>query len=286
MEYYIQVIKYQGVYSLLIEILKSIILGIVQGITEWLPISSTGHMILVDEFLVLDQSVQFKEMYFVVIQLASVLAVIILYFKRLNPFMQPTREKQIETLNIWVKVIIGIIPVGIIGVLFEDAINEVFYNWQTVAIALIVYGILFILIERWNKNRKTEFTDWKSFTYREALIVGLFQILSLVPGTSRSGSTIMGGILIGTSRPVAAEFSFFMSIPVMFGASLLKLLNFGFSFTPNEFIILLAGCITSFIVSFFAIKFLMNYIQKNDFSSFGWYRIVVGILVILYFNFA
>lgn len=286
MEYHIQVDESQGVCNLLIEILKSIILGIVQGITEWLPISSTGHMILVDEFLVLDQSVQFKEMYFVVIQLASVLAVILLYFKRLNPFMQPTNEKTMETLSIWAKVIIGIIPVGIIGVLFEDDINEVFYNWQTVAIALIVYGVLFILIERWNKNRETAFTDWKSFTFREALIVGLFQILSLVPGTSRSGSTIMGGILIGTSRPVAAEFSFFMSIPVMFGASLLKLLNFGFSFTANEFIILLAGCITSFIVSYFAIKFLMNYIQKNDFSSFGWYRIVVGILVMLYFNFA
>lgn len=271
---------------MLVEILKSMILGIVQGITEWLPISSTGHMILVDEYLVLNQSAQFKEMYFVVIQLASVLAVILLYFNRLNPFIQPTKEKTRETWNIWAKVIIGIIPVGIIGVLFEDDINEVFYNWQTVAVALVVYGVLFILIERWNQNRETAFTDWESFSFREAFIVGLFQILSLVPGTSRSGSTIMGGILIGTSRPVAAEFSFFMSIPVMFGASLLKLLGFGFSFTPEELIILLAGCITSFIVSFFAIKFLMNYIQKNDFSSFGWYRVVVGILVFLYFTFA
>lgn len=286
MEYHIQVNEFQGVYILLIEILKSIILGIVQGITEWLPISSTGHMILVDEYLVLNQSAQFKEMYFVVIQLASVLAVILLYFNRLNPFIQSTKEKTRETWNIWAKVIIGIIPVGIIGVLFEDDINEVFYNWQTVAVALIVYGVLFILIERWNKNRETAFTDWKSFSFREAFIVGLFQILSLVPGTSRSGSTIMGAILIGTSRSVAAEFSFFMSIPVMFGASLLKLLGFGFSFTPEELIILLAGCITSFIVSFFAIKFLMSYIQKNDFSSFGWYRVVVGILVFLYFTFA
>ena len=285
-EYHIQVNEYQGVLTLLIEIIKSIILGIVQGITEWLPISSTGHMILVDEFLVLNQSQEFKEMYFVVIQLASVLAVILLYFKRLNPFMQPTREKEKETWNIWAKVIIGVIPVGIIGVLFEDKVNELFYNWQTVSIALIVYGILFIGIEKRNKNRKMTYVDWKSFGFKEALKVGLFQILSLVPGTSRSGSTIMGGILIGTARPVAAEFSFFMSIPVMFGASLIKLLGFGFNFTPEELVILIAGCLSSFIVSVFAIKFLMNYIQKNDFSSFGWYRIIFGIFVILYFSFA
>lgn len=270
---------------MLVEVIKSIILGIVQGITEWLPISSTGHMILVDEFLVLNQSTEFKEMYFVVIQLASVLAVILLYFKRLNPFMAESKQKQKEIWNIWAKVIIGIIPVGIIGVLFEDLVNEYFYNWQTVAVALIVYGIAFILIERWNKTRTTKFEDWPSFTYKEALQVGLFQILSLIPGTSRSGSTIMGGILIGASRPVAAEFSFFMSIPVMFGASLLKLIGFGFSFTPEELIVLIAGCISSFVVSVFAIKFLMRYIQNNDFSSFGWYRIVVGILVIAYFAF-
>lgn len=268
-----------------IEILKSIILGIVQGITEWLPVSSTGHMILVDEFLVLNQSAEFKEMYMVVIQLASVLAVILLYFKRLNPFMADTKEEAKNTWKIWFKVIAGIIPVGIIGVLFDDKINEIFFNWQTVSVALIVYGVLFIVIERWNKNRPTKFTDWKTFGYKEAFKVGLFQILSLIPGTSRSGSTIMGGILLGTSRPVAAEFSFFMSIPVMFGASLLKLRNFGFAFSGNEMIILLVGCLTSFIVSYFAIKFLMNYIQNNDFSSFGWYRIIVGVLIIAYFNF-
>lgn len=269
---------------MLLEIFKSIILGIVQGITEWLPISSTGHMILVDEFLILNQSVEFKEMYFVVIQLASVLAVILVYFKRLNPFMQPTYEAEKHTWNIWVKVIIGIIPVGIIGVLFEDIVNEYFYNWQTVAIALIVYGVAFILIERWNKTRKLNIPDWDSFSYKNAFSVGLFQILSLIPGTSRSGSTIMGGILLGANRPVAAEFSFFMSIPVMFGASLLKLVNFGFNFTPEELIVLLAGSITSFIVSVFAIKFLIGYIQNNDFTAFGWYRIVVGALVILYFG--
>lgn len=270
---------------MLLEILKSIILGIVQGITEWLPISSTGHMILVDEFLVLNQSVEFKEMYFVVIQLASVLAVILLYFKRLNPFMQPNEKAKKDTWNIWLKVIVGIIPVGIIGLLFEDIINDYFYNWQTVAVALIVYGIAFIAIERRNKTRKMPIETWDDFAPKNAFQVGLFQVLSLIPGTSRSGSTIMGGILMGTARPVAAEFSFFMSIPVMFGASLLKLIGFGFSFTAEEFIVLLAGSITSFIVSVFAIKFLMSYIQNNDFSSFGWYRIVVGALVILYFGF-
>lgn len=270
---------------MLIEIIKSIILGIVQGITEWLPISSTGHMILVDEFLVLNQSQNFKEMYFVVIQLASVLAVILLYFKRLNPFMQPTKEGQKKTWNIWLKVIIGIIPVGIIGVLFEKEINKYFYNGLTIAITLIVYGVAFILIERWNKKREMKITSWENFEPKHAIQVGLFQILSLIPGTSRSGSTIMGGILIGADRPIAAEFSFFMSIPVMFGASLLKLLDFGFSFTPEELIVLIAGSITSFLVSIVAIKFLMGYIQKNDFTAFGWYRIVVGILVLLYFGF-
>lgn len=286
MEYHIQVNEFLGVYKLLVEILKSIILGIVQGITEWLPISSTGHMILVDEFLILNQSSQFKEMYFVVIQLASVLAVILLYFKRLNPFMQPNKEAKKRTWNIWIKVIVGVIPVGIIGLLFEDIVDYYFFNWQTVAIALIVYGIAFIIIERWNKTRTMPITSWENFSTKNAFQVGLFQILSLIPGTSRSGSTIMGGILLGTDRPIAAEFSFFMSIPVMLGASLVKLLGFGFSFTPEELIVLAAGCITSFIVSIFAIKFLMNYIQRNDFSSFGWYRIIVGVLVIAYFSFA
>ena len=269
---------------MLAEIVKSIILGIVQGITEWLPISSTGHMILVDEFLVLNQSADFKEMYFVVIQLASVLAVILVYFQRLNPFMQPTEEAKKQTWNIWAKVIIGIIPVGIIGVLFEDKITEIFYNWKTVAVTLIVYGIAFILIERWNKTRTMPIEDWKAFSYKNAFTVGLFQILSLIPGTSRSGSTIMGGILVGTARPVAAEFSFFMSIPVMFGASLIKLLGFGFNFTPEELVVLLVGSVVSFIVSVFAIKFLIGYIQNNDFTAFGWYRIIVGVLVMAYFG--
>lgn len=269
---------------MLLEIIKSIILGIVQGITEWLPISSTGHMILVDEFLILNQSTAFKEMYFVVIQLASVFAVILIYFNRLNPFNQPTEEAKKRTWNIWAKVIIGIIPVGIIGYLFEDIVNEYFYNGPAIAIALIVYGVAFILIERWNKTRNLAIENWESFSYKNAFTVGLFQVLSLIPGTSRSGSTIMGGIIIGADRPVAAEFSFFMSIPVMFGASLLKLIGFGFNFTFEELIVLLTGSIVSFLVSIVAIKFLMGYIQRNDFTAFGWYRIVVGVLVILYFG--
>lgn len=268
---------------LYIEVIKSIILGIVQGITEWLPISSTGHMILVDEFLVLDASTEFKEMFFVVIQLASVLAVILLYFKKLNPFMQETKEAERQTWEVWLKVIVGVIPAGVVGVLFEDAINNYFYNWQTVAFALIIYGVLFILIEKRNKGKSPIVNNWAELSYQTAFTIGLFQVLSLIPGTSRSGSTIMGAILIGTTRPVAAEFSFFMSIPIMLGASLLKLIGFGFNFTNAELIILLAGCITSFLISILAIKFLMRYIQRNDFTAFGWYRIIVGVIVIGYF---
>lgn len=265
------------------EVIKSIILGIVQGITEWLPISSTGHMILFDEFLVLNTTPEFKEMFFVVIQLASVLAVILLYFKRLNPFMQETKEAQRTTWEIWAKVIVGVIPAGVVGVLFEDAIDAHFFNWQTVSLALIIYGILFIVIEKRNKHRMPLVKSWDDLNFQTAFTIGLFQVLSLIPGTSRSGSTIIGAMLIGTARPIAAEFSFFMSIPVMLGASFLKLLGFGFQFTGAELIILAAGCLTSFIVSIFAIKFLMRYIQKNDFTVFGWYRIVVGLIVIGYF---
>lgn len=270
----------------LIEIIKSIILGIVQGITEWLPVSSTGHMILVDEFLVLETSDQFKEMYLVVIQLASILAVILLYFQRLNPFApSKTNEQKKETWHIWFKVAIGIIPAGIFGILFEDTIHELFYNWITVAIALIVYGVAFIVIEKHNEGKQPKIATWEDLTYRVALMIGFFQVLALIPGTSRSGATIVGAILIGTARPIAAEYSFFLSIPVMFGASLLKLLGFGFSFSTAELIILLVGCIASFVVSIFAIKFLMNYIRRNDFSSFGWYRIAIGLVVMGYFWF-
>lgn len=270
---------------MLIEIIKSIILGIVQGITEWLPISSTGHMILVDELIALDVSPEFLEMFLVVIQLASVLAVILLYFRELNPLdPQKTKEEQDETWNIWWKVIVGVIPASIVGLLFEDVINEYFYNWLTVAIMLIVYGIAFIIIERHNKGREFPIKTWQDMTYKTAFIIGCFQVLSLIPGTSRSGATIVGALLIGTARPIAAKFSFFMSIPVMLGASLLKLVGFGFSFTSAELVILIVGCIVSFAVSIVAIKFLMAYIRKNDFTAFGWYRIILGIIVIIYFG--
>lgn len=269
---------------LLFEILKSIILGIVQGITEWLPISSTGHMILVDEFIQLNASEQFMEMFFVVIQLASIFAVILIYFNKLNPFASSKTAKQKEeTWQIWLKVVVGVIPAGVIGLLFEDIINEYFYNWQTVSVALIVYGILFIIIENRNKGREPKIHSFEELDYRTALLIGFFQVLALIPGTSRSGSTILGAMLIGTARPVAAEFSFFLSIPVMIGASGLKLLDFGFHFTGAELAILISGMVVSFLVSVWAIKFLMSYIRRNDFKAFGWYRIVLGAVVIGYF---
>lgn len=269
-----------------IEVLKAILLGIVQGITEWLPISSTGHMILVEEFIQLQASPAFKEMFFVVIQLASIFAVILIYFHKLNPFSpkKNNREKK-ETWSIWFKVLVGVIPAGVIGVLFEDKIDSLFFNWQTVSVALIVYGILFILIEKRNENKRPRIKTFEQLDYRTALMIGFFQVLALIPGTSRSGATIVGAILIGTSRAVAAEFSFFMSIPVMVGASALKLIKFGFHFTQLELVLLFAGMLVSFIVSVIAIKLLMSYIRQNDFKAFGWYRIALGILVIFYFAF-
>ncbi len=270
---------------LIFEVMKSVLLGVIQGITEWLPISSTGHMILFDELISMNMSPEFMEMYFVVIQFASILAVILIYFNRLNPFSpSKTKEEKENTWDIWVKVIVGIIPVGIIGLLFEDVITEKFYNWQTVAFTLILYGILFIVIENANEKKETKVASFKEMPYSTALMIGLFQVLSLIPGTSRSGSTIMGGLIMGVSRPVAAEFSFFMSIPVMLGATLLKLGTFGIAFTSAEIIVLLSGMVVSFVVSYYAIKFLMSYIQTNDFKPFGWYRIILGIVVILFFN--
>lgn len=271
---------------ILIEILKAALLGLVQGITEWLPISSTGHMILVEEFIQLQASTAFKEMFFVVIQFASILAVILIYFNKLNPFApsKNTREKK-KTWDIWFKVLVGVIPAGVIGVLFEDKIQSLFYNWQTVSIALIVYGILFIVIEKRNEHKRSRINTFEQLDYQTALMIGFFQVLALIPGTSRSGATIIGAILIGTSRAVAAEYSFFLSIPVMVGASLLKLRKFGFVFTQLELIILLTGMVISFVVSVIAIKFLMSYIRRNDFKAFGWYRIILGLLVISYFAF-
>ncbi|MDD4570954.1 MAG: undecaprenyl-diphosphate phosphatase [Clostridia bacterium] len=267
-----------------IEIIKTIFLGIVQGITEWLPISSTGHMILTDEFIHLNVSQAFMDMFLVVIQLGSILAVLVLYFHKLNPFSpkKNTVEKQ-ETLSLWLKVIIAIIPAGVIGVLFNDKIDKLFFNYQTVTITLILYGILFIVVENYNKRRTPKVDTLEKLDFKTAFLIGCFQILSLIPGTSRSGSTILGAILIGTSRNIAAEFSFFLAVPIMFGASLIKLLKFGFSFTNNELIILLTGMITAFVVSILAIKFLVGYIKKHDFKAFGYYRIILGLVVITYF---
>lgn len=267
-----------------IEFLKVVFLGIVEGITEWLPISSTGHMILVDEFIQLQASAAFKEMFLVVIQLGAILAVVLLYFHKLNPFSaRKTSEEKKETMQIWYKVIVGVIPAGVAGILFDDWLNEHLYNYWTVAIMLILYGVLFILIENRNKNRLVRVNDFTELSYRTAFNIGLFQVLSLIPGTSRSGATILGGIILGTSRHIAAEYSFFLSIPVMFGASALKLFKFGFTFTGTELFILLTGMIVAFLVSVVAIRFLLAYIKKNDFKAFGWYRIILGLLVITYF---
>lgn len=269
-----------------VEILKAIFLGIVEGITEWLPISSTGHMILVDEFIQLNASDEFKEMFFVVIQLGAIMAVVLLYFNRLNPLSssKSIKEKR-DTMSIWYKVIVGVIPAGVIGLLFDDWLNEHFYNYLTVAFTLILYGVLFIIIENRNKGKRPKINNFNQLSYKTAFLIGIFQVLALIPGTSRSGATILGGIILGTSRSIAAEYSFFLSIPVMFGASALKLINFGLSFTRMELAILITGMIAAFLVSLFAIKFLLRYIKNNDFKAFGWYRIILGILVLLYFVF-
>ena len=267
-----------------IEIFKAIFLGIVEGITEWLPVSSTGHMILVDEFLPLNASENFKEMFFVVIQLGAILAVLFVYFNKLNPFSpnKSAKEKH-QTFILWFKVIFACIPAGIIGILFDDLIDKVFYNYIVVSVMLILYGILFIYIENTDKTKYPKTTSLQKLSYKTAFFIGLFQVLALIPGTSRSGATIIGAMLIGTSRIVATEFTFFLAIPVMLGASALKLIKFGFNYSAMELGILLTGTITSFIVSILAIKFLVGYIKKNDFKPFGYYRIGLGILVLIYF---
>lgn len=271
---------------MLIELFKVFILGIVEGITEWLPISSTGHMILADEFIQMNFSDKFMEMFFVVIQLGAILAVVLLYFNKLNPFSRKkSRQEKKDTIEIWYKVIIGILPAMIVGLPLDDWFNEHFYNYQTVALMLIVYGILFIIIENRNKDKEPSINSFDDFTYKTAFLIGVFQVLALVPGTSRSGVTILGAILLGTSRTIAAEYSFFLSIPVMFGASALKLLKFGLNFAPQELAVLLFGMLTAFVVSILAIRFLLGYIKKNDFKAFGWYRIILGSVVIIYFAF-
>ena len=266
------------------ELLKVIVIGIIQGITEWLPISSTGHMILADELLKLNVSDEFMEMFRVVIQFGSILVVVVLYFRKLNPFaLSKSKAEKRDTWTLWFKVLVGIIPAGVVGVLLDDWLDEHLYNYVTVAAALIVYGILFIVIEKWNKKRSLPTKTLSELTYKKSLAIGAFQMLSLIPGTSRSGSTIIGASILGCERPVAAEFSFFMAIPVMLGASLLKLVKFGFDFTSTELIVMAVGVVTAFVVSIAAIKFLMDYIRKRDFSVFGWYRIVLGIIVLIWF---
>ena len=271
----------------LIELIKVIIIGIIQGITEWLPISSTGHMILADELLRLNVSDAFMEMFRVVIQFGSILAVVVLYFHKLNPFAPSKSDVQKrQTWRLWFKVIVGIIPAGIVGVLFDDWLNDHLYNYVTVAVALIVYGVAFIVIEKIRKGKTPRVGSVDRLDYKTTLGVGCFQTLSLIPGTSRSGSTILGAMILGMSREAAAEFSFFMAIPVMLGASLLKMLKFGFSFTSSELIVLIVGVLTAFVVSVAAIKFLTGFIKKHSFAVFGWYRIILGAIVLGAFIFS
>lgn len=269
-----------------IEVLKVIFLGIVEGITEWLPISSTGHMILVDEFLKMNFSEDFKELFFVVIQLGAIMAVVLLFWKKMWPFNHEKGKIQIkkETFSIWFKTVIACIPGAIVTLLFDDYIEEHFHTPLIISLALIIYGVIFIIVETLNKRREPKVSVLSKVTYKTALLIGLFQVLSIIPGTSRSGSTIIGALILGLSREVAAEFTFFLAVPVMFGWSILKLLKFGLNFTLNEAMVLVLGMIVAFLVSVFVIKFLMNYIKKHDFKIFGWYRIFLGIVLILYFT--
>lgn len=268
-----------------IEIFKAIILGIIEGITEWLPISSTGHMILIDEFLQLGMSDAFKEMFFVVIQLGAILAVVVLYWKKIFPFdFKENKVIKKDIIIMWIKIVIACIPAAIVGVLFDDKINLLFYNFQSVAIVLIVFGILFIVVENYNKGKNSIVKNINQLTYKMAMVIGLFQLVAAIfPGTSRSGATILGALLIGVSRDVAAEFTFFLAIPVMFGASLLKLIKFGIVFKSFELTVLLVGMVVAFIVSLLTIKFLVGYIKKHDFKIFGWYRIVLGCILLIYY---
>ena len=265
------------------DLIKTVILGVVEGLTEWLPISSTGHMILVDEFIKLDVTKQFMDMFLVVIQLGAILAVVVLNFEKLNPFSSwKSRQEKRDTVELWKKVIVATLPAGIIGLMLNKFMEEHLMTAPVVATTLIFYGILFIIIENYNKRRHPRITDLRNLDYKTALIIGFFQVLSLVPGTSRSGATIIGGLLFGASRYVATEFTFFLAIPVMFGASFLKMVKFGIHYTGAEVLILVLGMVTAFIVSILSIRFLLSYIKTNDFKAFGWYRIVLGIVVIAY----
>ena len=285
----------------ILELLKVVFLGIVEGITEWLPISSTGHLILVEEFVKLDVSKAFWEMFMVVIQLGAILAVVVLYWKDIWPFRnkKPKHENvtkvekaagtlcrfvKIDKMIMWLKIMVSCLPAILIGLPFDDFIEKKFNNWFVVSVMLIVYGVLFLVVEDYNEKRTVKIHSIADITWKTALLIGIFQVLALIPGTSRSGATIIGGILLGASRTVAAEYTFFLAIPVMFGASLLKIVKFGFDFTSWELTILGVGTVVSFVVSILAIKFLMGYIKKHDFKAFGWYRIVLGIIVMLFFT--
>lgn len=270
----------------MLEILKAFILGLVEGITEWLPVSSTGHMILVDEFIKLNVSDEFRSMFLVVIQLGAILAVVVMFWKKLWPFGVQEKKLLIKKpiFTMWFKVLVACIPAAIVGLLFDEELEALFYNWQTVSVMLILVGICFIVIENYNKKRTPKINSIAEITYPIAFYIGLFQLIAAIfPGTSRSGATIVGALLLGVSRTVAAEFTFFLAVPVMFGASALKLVQYGFSYTGQEIAILLVGLVTAFVVSLFIIKFLMSYIKKHDFKVFGWYRIVLGVVVIGYF---
>ncbi len=285
----------------ILELLKVVFLGIVEGITEWLPISSTGHLILVEEFVKLNVSKSFWEMFMVVIQLGAILSVVVLYWKDIWPFRnkKPKHENvtkvekaagtlcrfvKIDKMIMWLKIMVSCLPAILIGLPFDDFIEKKFNNWFVVAVMLIVYGVLFLVVEDYNEKRTVKIHSIADITWKTALLIGIFQVLALIPGTSRSGATIIGGILLGASRTVAAEYTFFLAIPVMFGASLLKIVKFGFDFTSWELTILGVGTVVSFVVSILAIKFLMGYIKKHDFKVFGWYRIVLGIIVMLFFT--
>ena len=279
--------RYKSYMENIAEILKSILFGIVEGITEWLPISSTGHMILLNQFVTLDVTPEFWEMFLVVIQLGAILAVVLLFWNKIFPFRfkeKPVIQKDIFVL--WFKILVACIPAAVIGLAFDDVFEALFYNPWCVAIALIVFGVAFIVVENKNKNITPKITTLGSITYRTAFIIGIFQLIAAIfPGTSRSGATIVGALLIGVSRTVAAEFTFFLAIPVMLGASLLNLMKFGLHFTGEEAAILLTGMASAFIVSIIVIRFLMGYIKRHDFKVFGWYRIVLGVVVLLYFAF-
>ena len=276
------------------DIIKSIILGIIEGITEWLPISSTGHLIIADEFIKLGMTDEFMEMFNVVIQLGAILAVVVIFWNKMWPFTADKSKGynyitkgngliKKDVMDMWFKVIAAMLPAAIVGIPFDNYFEKHFHNWQVVSAALIAYGVLFIVIEKINKSRKPKVNSIPELSYKTALLIGCFQALSLIPGTSRSGSTILGAMILGVSRVAGAEFSFFLAVPVMFGASLIKLLKFGFTFTGMELAVLAVGTLTSFIVSIIAIKFLISYVRRHDFSLFGYYRIALGVIVIAYF---